>query len=67
MEGSIYDTEGTIRRWAAYSNTMGIKSKGTNREKLNTSKQAGTQEKKIARWILYGKEEYPWEAKHAGR
>ena len=67
MEGNTYDTEGTIRRWAAYNNIKGIKWKGTNKEKLNTDKQIGTQEKKIARWILYGREEYPWEVRQGDK
>ena len=35
MEGNIYDTEGTLKRWAAYNETIGIKWKGTNKEKVN--------------------------------
>ena len=42
----------------------GIQWKGTNREKPDLSEQVETQERKIAQWILYGKEEYPWETTH---
>ena len=60
MEGNIYDTEGTLKRWAAYNKITGIKWKGTNKEKVNQEEGEGIQEREIARWILSGKERYPW-------
>ena len=64
MEGNIYDTEGAVWKWAAHNNITGVRWKGTNKEKPDLSEQVGTQERKIAKWTLWGKEEYPWEATH---
>ena len=67
MEGNIYDMEGAIRNWAAHNNITGIRWKNTNKERPNLSEQVGMHERKIAKWILWGKEEYPWESTQEDR
>ena len=52
--------EGAIRKWVRHNGITGVKWKGTNGEQSSSDEQLGMQEKRIAKWILHGKEAYPW-------
>ena len=67
MEGNIYGIEGAIRRWAGHHGITGVRWKGTNGEQYSSDEQLGTQERRIAKWILHGKEAYPAMGGSTGR
>ena len=62
MEGSIHNMEGAVKKWARHNGITGIKWKGTNGEQFSLDEQLGMREERIAKWILHGKEAYPWYA-----